>query len=181
MAGEQVATASYDGAWRTLPSGPQKKVMKRMVGQYGDMVSGRLGYEALDLAEDALQSSSDCKDEDVEMQAACLYGEQWLHFLHTRFLPEFTCSSRDERYAVRSICFAGGVADHKWTSVGEAIVDASGKLKDLPTTLAHTATNPAAAVSIEVLPPAPKYSGLVGAAVYALAGVAGVSKGIWSP
>lgn len=179
MAGDQVATASYEGAWRSLPSGPQKKVMKRMVGQYGNMVSGRLGYEALGAAREALQASGST-DEEVEIQAVRMYGEQWLHFLHTRFLPEFTGPDRIERYVVRSICFAGGVAEHRWPLLSESIVDASGKLKALPETLSPKGTDGIAAPMIDVLPNAPRFSGLLGAAVYALAGVAGSAQSIWS-
>lgn len=163
---EQVATASYEGAWRSAPSGPVKKALKRMVGQYGNMVSGRLGYEALDLAKAAYAASEGCSSDAAEAQAVQTYGEQWLHFLHTTFLPEFAGPARDERYIMRRICFAGGVAEHNWPLLSKAVMEPGGQLRAVPATLATPVSKSAhSAPTVEVLRPAPRGSGLIGAAI----------------
>eukprot|EP00928_Gymnodinium_smaydae_P082950 TRINITY_DN66215_c0_g1_i1.p1 TRINITY_DN66215_c0_g1~~TRINITY_DN66215_c0_g1_i1.p1 ORF type:complete len:380 (+),score=61.68 TRINITY_DN66215_c0_g1_i1:69-1208(+) len=180
--GQQVATAPYEGAWRSAPSGgPQKKVLKRMVGQYGDMVSGRLGFEALDRAVDAYVAEGLARDAALA-QGISTYGEQWLHFLHTIFLPEFTSSARSEQYGLQRIAFAGGVVEHNWPALRSALVESDGKIKALPPALASGASSAESAGNgVHLLQPPPSGSGLIGAALYALAGAAGAAKAIWSP
>lgn len=104
--------------------------------------------------------------------AVRVYARQWLHFLRSELLPEFTADTRGAA-RVRQLCFAGGIIEHNWPVLKEELLeDGSNTLRQL--------SGEAPGPELEVLPPPPAGSGLLGAGVYALAGVGGGALGLWN-
>ncbi|CAE7313580.1 EMB2654 [Symbiodinium sp. CCMP2592] len=121
--------------------------------------------------------------------ASTAYANQWLHFLNTQFLPQ--CCSGSRRHRADHICFGGLVAETNWASLQEVIVGPDSCVLPLPGATevpagnakrGRTSKTAAAAKSqaVRVLPPAPHGSGLIGAGLYALAGLGRAEMGIWS-
>eukprot|EP00439_Symbiodinium_sp_Y106_P031896 s1551_g3.t2 len=123
--------------------------------------------------------------------ASTAYANQWLHFLNNQFLPQ--CCSGSRRHRADHICFGGLVAETNWASLQEVIVGPDSCAAGLAHTCAtevpagntkrgRTSKSAAAAKSqaVRVLPPAPHGSGLIGAGLYALAGLGRAEMGIWS-
>ncbi|CAE7200976.1 unnamed protein product [Symbiodinium natans] len=130
--------------------------------------------------------------DDVERRpASAAYAQQWLHFLNTQFLPQ--CCSGTRRHRAEQVCFGGLVAETNWVSLQEAIVGPDSCVAPLP--IAGPAQVPAASAkrgkasknaapakspTVRVLPLAPHASGLIGAGLYALAGLGRSEMGIWA-
>lgn len=116
--------------------------------------------------------------DEVRAAAVRAFASQWLHFLHTAFLPRFAARARG-RHRVSAICFSGGVIDFNQRLLYSALVDdAPGRA---PTLRACTGLfGSSASHAVSVLPPAPVSAGLVGAMVYALAGMGGAHMQIWA-
>lgn len=146
-------------------------------------VSLVLGSRGLELAEAAARCAEPVEalraagaEEAPTRAAARVFARQWLHFLRVELLPEFASAGRGAA-RVRRLCFAGGITEHHWPELAEELVDArSGALRYL----GEEVVPEAAESAIEVLPPAPGASGLLGAGIYALAGAGGAASGLWS-
>eukprot|EP00931_Biecheleriopsis_adriatica_P091071 TRINITY_DN64978_c0_g1_i1.p1 TRINITY_DN64978_c0_g1~~TRINITY_DN64978_c0_g1_i1.p1 ORF type:complete len:429 (-),score=66.02 TRINITY_DN64978_c0_g1_i1:30-1226(-) len=193
--GIPLSGAPYKGIWKQwLQSGSNPVVDKVLAEPFANVVfdpwrrpwvSLVLGRRGMELAEAAhgcpvlkpeLGSESIAEAlQNIQRHAAVqAYGEQWLHFLHTQFLPQFALTSR--RHPVQTICFAGGVFEHNWPLLRQVL------LKPGSNELAAYGGGraPVPEMSIRVLPPAPSGSGLIGAGIYALAGTGGGAQHIWT-
>lgn len=180
-------------------------VLGRRGMELAEAVHGCPEPNAVTAAEDSKALDTDCdaeaKDESCDLRATAVraYAEQWLHFLHTLFIPQFSGGTR--RHRVERICFSGGVAEVNGDMLREALVqDASGLLRPLPASIAAAAKAAATdnpkrgkavrqrtaeadpdACAMRVLPTVPHGAGLIGAGIYALAGLSGVAMSIWAP
>eukprot|EP00927_Polykrikos_kofoidii_P065674 TRINITY_DN61403_c0_g1_i1.p1 TRINITY_DN61403_c0_g1~~TRINITY_DN61403_c0_g1_i1.p1 ORF type:complete len:493 (-),score=68.38 TRINITY_DN61403_c0_g1_i1:58-1536(-) len=137
---------------------------------------------------------------DPRAPAVLAFGEQWLHFLHTQFVPQFTGK---RRHPVKCLCFAGGVAELNWPLLSDVLTERSSCLLRPPPVSVATETSTgkrgrgavprvrasgngasgtvaASHLSLPVLPLAPRGSGLIGAGIYALAGIGGVAATLWA-
>lgn len=164
------------------------------------LVLGRRGMELAEAAfgcqppkpleEEADEGRQVAPANDAERKpASTAYANQWLHFLNTQFLPQ--CCTGSRRHRADHICFGGLVAETNWASLQEVIVGPDSCVLPLPGTTdvptgnakrGRTAKTAAATKpqAVRVLPPAPHGSGLIGAGLYALAGLGRAEMGIWS-
>jgi len=146
----------------------------------GNAYSSTCDHVATDGAEAAARGGV-ADDEVLRSSAVRAYGEQWHHFLHTKFLPSFQSAGR--RHRVDKVCFAGGIAEINWPTISEVLLDPdSCALRPLPEGIeegSRKCLRPSSrkkdgqSTRTVVLPPAPCGSALIGAGLYALAGCAG--------
>eukprot|EP00929_Paragymnodinium_shiwhaense_P109112 TRINITY_DN7547_c0_g1_i1.p1 TRINITY_DN7547_c0_g1~~TRINITY_DN7547_c0_g1_i1.p1 ORF type:complete len:478 (-),score=98.83 TRINITY_DN7547_c0_g1_i1:660-2006(-) len=128
---------------------------------------------------------------DRRAVATQAYGEQWRHFLNTQFVPQFCAGSR--RHPVQQLCLAGGIADRNWAILREVLVEPGTNLlmpmpeeavaeREKGAKRGRAAKQAAAgpASRVRILSPAPRGSGLIGAGMYALAGMGGAAMAIWT-
>ncbi|CAJ1391978.1 unnamed protein product [Effrenium voratum] len=205
LSGAPVSGASYRGVWRNWVTDTDhvEAVEKVMSKEFAGMarpwnmswVSLVLGRRGMELAEAAYGCPPPERDEDegrlsnadARKAATGAYAQQWAHFLQTQFVPQFCSASR--RYKAERICFAGLVAETNWAAMSEALVCPSSNELVLPSAPAEAdsgykrgrskkAAAPTAKLSVLTL--APHGSGLIGAGLYALAGLGGAEMGIWA-
>lgn len=200
--GVPISGARYAGIWKQWlrhPGGFEDSVDEVMSRPFANIVSMPwrmpwvslvLGRRGMELAEAAHGCPAPGLPEQMASSGADLagdrepavraYGEQWLHFLHTQFIPQFCGVGRP--HPVQSICFAGGVAELNWPLFRDVLVEpGSGELHGWPTHQSGTDAGPSGRKTLlRVLPLAPSGSGLIGAGIYALAGVSGAAMGIWA-
>eukprot|EP00928_Gymnodinium_smaydae_P032458 TRINITY_DN23501_c0_g1_i1.p1 TRINITY_DN23501_c0_g1~~TRINITY_DN23501_c0_g1_i1.p1 ORF type:complete len:177 (-),score=7.04 TRINITY_DN23501_c0_g1_i1:238-732(-) len=144
------------------------------------LVLGRRGMELAEAVHGCLHFHPGREEAEViqareshqHQLAVCAFGEQWLHFLHTQFLPQFASGTR--RHPVQCICFAGGVVHHNWSGLRSVL------LKPDSNELAGCSHCKQVGLTVRVLPPAPLGSGLIGAGMYALAGMGGCARHVWA-
>ncbi|KAJ1629076.1 hypothetical protein T492DRAFT_1013508 [Pavlovales sp. CCMP2436] len=114
---------------------------------------------------------------EARQAAVSAFGAQWLHFMHAAFLPRFTApSTHGPRHRLASVCFSGGVMERNSPALYDALVDTSSGPEP---TLRRPTVGRACPHTVAVLPPAPAATALIGAMVYALAGMTGAHVGIW--
>mmetsp|Transcript_51933 Transcript_51933/g.110366 ORF Transcript_51933/g.110366 Transcript_51933/m.110366 type:complete len:450 (-) Transcript_51933:441-1790(-) len=205
LGGVPLSGARYDGIWKQwleLPGGDNDDVERVKAKPFANMLNRPwrmpwtslvLGRRGMEMAEAAFQCPEPTDDNDeVRLPAARAYSEQWLHFLHTQFVPQFCPPTR--RHTVERICFAGGVAERNWAVMREVLVepetdllvstsagDAGDKANGAKRGRAAQPKGKARVTSFPlVLPPAPEGSALIGSALYALAGMGGGARGIWA-
>ncbi|CAJ1368206.1 unnamed protein product [Effrenium voratum] len=205
LSGAPVSGASYRGVWRNWVTDTDhvEAVEKVMSKEFAGMarpwnmswVSLVLGRRGMELAEAAYGCPPPERDEDegrlsnadARKAATGAYAQQWAHFLQTQFVPQFCSASR--RYKAERICFAGLVAETNWAAMSEALVCPSSNELVLPSAPAEVDSGykrgrskkaAAPTAKLSVLPLAPHGSGLIGAGLYALAGLGGAEMGIWA-
>lgn len=217
LGGVPISGAPYRGVWKQWvdkaeDSGPVQQVMARDFANMAKpwrmpWVSLVLGRRGMELAEAAfgcpapdnvaeIQRLDTGGTADPREAAVDAYGAQWLHFLHTQFVPQFCSGTR--RHPVHRLCFAGGVTESNWPLLERALLDpdtgALRPLSDLTSETTscfgrsakkaarartHLKTAANAEAKLEVFF-APRGSALIGAGIYALAGIGGRHIGIWA-
>eukprot|EP00928_Gymnodinium_smaydae_P079664 TRINITY_DN63531_c0_g1_i1.p1 TRINITY_DN63531_c0_g1~~TRINITY_DN63531_c0_g1_i1.p1 ORF type:complete len:441 (-),score=71.83 TRINITY_DN63531_c0_g1_i1:218-1540(-) len=221
--GVPLSGAPYRGTWQHwlnqvgADTASAEEVMERDFANMSKpwrtpWVSLVLGRRGIELAEAVHRCSPPLLDGQGEQDgaaekaaerepAARAFASQWLHFLHTQFIPQFVAGSR--RHVVERICFAGGVAEHNWDMFHEVLIDQQSVSSDTEKCelLLRSAGADAASEAdagkrsggrraksarvpqarLVVMPLAPNGSGLIGAGLYALAGIGGGAQGIWAP
>lgn len=201
--GVPISGARYKGIWMDwlgCPGGSEDAVHDVMTKSFANMVFdpwkmpwvslvlGRRGMELAEAAHGCPAPSHNRPASNAEaVLAECIrepavraYGEQWLHFLHTEFIPQFT--GTDRRHLVKNMCFAGGVAEANWPILSQVLVEpgGAGELRGFGRGGCASMEVDAAGKRLRVLPLAPRGSGLIGAGMYALAGMGGGAMGIWA-
>lgn len=231
--GAPLSGSPYPGIWRQWleqPGARSPRTEELMAKSFANMakpwrmpwtslVLGRRGMELAEAAHDCPEPPKPTQEEQGEGDDAAgdgsnvdaarapavrAFGEQWLHFMHTQFIPQMCTSTR--RHPVERVCFAGGVAERNWPALKEVLLEPeSSTLRPLQVSSAEKSdqrpssnnkrerertsqkrcsqSSRAAAVVAgrpTVLPPAPDGSGLIGVALYALAGVGGAAASIWA-
>lgn len=210
--GVPLSGARYNGIWKTWPQSGDGKVDQVMEREFAgthrpwsmpwvSLVLGRRGIELAEAAFDCPAPSgssitggegpSSSSMAALRAPAVRAYGEQWLHFLQTQFVPQFTAATR--RHRVDKICFAGRVGEENWETLREVLLEPDTNLLRASSAGGSEAPQPkakssrgskaeaaAAKPQLSVLPLAPHGSGLIGAAVYALAGAGGAHMAVWT-
>ena len=214
LRGAAVPNDVYGGVWRQWPglaSAAAKGVRARDFAGEGKpwstpWTSLVLGARGMELAEAAFQCASPPTGASAEASTGAerapaveAFGQQWLHFLHTLFLPQF----RNRLHGVRYLCFCGGVVDTNWPLLQQTLLQpGTALLQPLPPEVADGGSILAGGPNskkargskrrearertvdglgaVTVLPPGPHGSGLIGAGIYALGGVGGAAQGMWA-
>jgi len=198
--GAPLSGAPYKGVWQEWlerPGGLNERSRRVLTSEFANsstpwrhpwvsLVLGRRGMELAEAAHACLALGLDAdpiegeEAEDSRGPAVRAFGRQWLHFLRTALVPQF-CANPRRRDPTKMLCFAGGVAARNWPLLREVLVEAGASEPGKQSTLASGGFESArTSPLVEVLPLAPNGSALIGAAIYALAGIGGGSTGIWA-
>jgi len=221
--GAPLSGAPYLGVWRQwlqLPGGSSKKTNEVMAREFAgsskpwrtpwvSLVLGRRGMELAEAVHGCPEPGEvDCCNPeqhdamvggDPRELAVKAYGQQWLHFLHTQFLPHFTSGKR--RHRVERLCFSGGIAEVNGPALRQVLLeDGADALRSLSPVAATSVVGAASerpkrgkassrtgapptdcdSAHVKVLPMAPCGTALIGAGIYAVAGMGGACMGIWA-
>lgn len=196
--GAPISGAHYTGLWQSWRGRPETQAAvdevldlefagtrKPWKTPWVSLVLGRRGMELAEAAFGCPQPSESAIEprRDAAIRA---YGEQWLHFLHTQFLPQFVSPTRQHR--VQCLYFSGGLIETNWPMLECILTDpATRTLRPCaepagnpPSKRAVKSKNIAAPLAAMSVMPAARGSGLIGAAIYALAGLSAADKALWA-
>lgn len=208
--GVPLSGAAYRGTWQKWLDAPDcchERAEAVMAQEFATMarpwrmpwtslVLGRRGMELAEAAHNCPAPDDPGASVEAREPAVRAYAEQWLHFMHTQFVPQLVLGTR--RHPVQKVCFAGGLVERNWPLFSEVLLEAdsdhlraptetpgvgerSGSKRGRAAAKSGAGSTKSASESLVVLPPAPEGSGLIGAAIYALAGAGGASGAIWAP